>query len=99
MSLSGFLRQAALEKSDAVLKNRDNITLSDRDRDLFLEALENPPKPNERLIKAFKTYEEKKTVSLSPVLPLKGLNPELPKYPIPIARIARLAVDIQDLLN
>jgi uncharacterized protein (DUF1778 family) len=60
MTLSCFLRQAALEKSDEVLKNRDNITLSDRDRDLFLNALENPPKPNERLKKAFKNYENKK---------------------------------------
>lgn len=60
VTLSSFLRQAALEKSDAILKNRDNLTLSDRDRDLFLEALENPSKPSERLKQAFKTYEEKK---------------------------------------
>jgi uncharacterized protein (DUF1778 family) len=61
LTLSSFLRQAALEKSDEILKHRDNITLSDRDRDLFLEALENPPKPNERLKQAFKNYENKKS--------------------------------------
>ena len=60
MSLSAFLRQAALEKSDDVLKIRDAITLSDRDRDLFLSALENPPKPNKRLQQAFKTYQKRK---------------------------------------
>lgn len=60
MSLSAFLRQAALEKSDDVLRQRDMITLSDRDRDLFMTALENPSKPNNNLIKAFKFYYEKK---------------------------------------
>jgi uncharacterized protein (DUF1778 family) len=60
MTLSSFLRKAALEKSDDVLKSRDAITLSDRDRDLFLETLENPPKPNKRLKEAFKTYKDRK---------------------------------------
>lgn len=60
MTLSGFLRQAALEKSDDVLKNRDTIILSDRDKDLFLKALENPPKPNKRLVQAFKNYQKRK---------------------------------------
>jgi uncharacterized protein (DUF1778 family) len=61
MSLSAFLRQAALEKSNNVLKNRDTITLSDRDRDLFLDALENPPKPNKRLKQAFNMYQKRKS--------------------------------------
>lgn len=60
-TLSAFLRQAALEKSEEVLKHRDTITLSDRDRDIFMDALENPPKPNKRLIEAFKFYKERKT--------------------------------------
>lgn len=60
MTLSAFLRQAALEKSNDVLKNRDTLTLSDKDRDLFLDALENPSKPNERLKQAFSTYQKKK---------------------------------------
>lgn len=63
MTLSGFLRQAALEKSDNVLKNRDILTLSDRDRDLFLHALENPPQPNKRLLQAFKTYKRRKNIT------------------------------------
>lgn len=60
MTLSSFLRQAALEKSNEILKSRDAITLSDKDRDLFLEALENPPRPNKRLQQAFKTYQKRK---------------------------------------
>lgn len=57
MTLSAFLRQAALEKSEIVLKNRDDLTLSNRDRDLFLEALEKPTKPNKQLREAFKKYQ------------------------------------------
>ena len=60
MTLSGFLRQEALEKADNALKNRDVITLSDRDRDIFLDALENPPKPNKYLHQAFEEYEKRK---------------------------------------
>jgi uncharacterized protein (DUF1778 family) len=61
MSLSAFLRQAALEKSQVVLKSRDILTLSDRDRDLFLNALENPPEANKRLRQAFKNYQKRKS--------------------------------------
>lgn len=64
MNLSSFIRQAALEKSDAVLKNRGTITLSDKDRDLFLNALVNPPKPNKRLQQAFNVYNERKNYNL-----------------------------------
>ncbi len=61
MTLSSFLRQAALEKSEDILKSRDSLTLSNRDRDLFLGALESLPKPNKRLQKAFKTYQQRKS--------------------------------------
>lgn len=60
VTLSAFIRQAALEKSYNVLKYKDDLTLSDRDRDLFLEALENPPRPNKRLQQAFNTYRNLK---------------------------------------
>lgn len=63
MSLSAFLRQAALEKSNEVLKSRDTLTLSDKDRDLFLAALENPPKSNTRLRQAFSLYQKRKSGS------------------------------------
>ena len=53
------MKQDRIDKSDKVLKSRDSITLSDRDRDLFLEALENPPKPNKRLQQAFKAYQKR----------------------------------------
>lgn len=58
MNLSAFLRMAALERSAEILKESHVLSLSDRDRDLFLSALENPPKPNKNLKKAFSEYKK-----------------------------------------
>ena len=63
MSLSAFIRQVALERSEDIFKNKDILTLSNRDRDLFLEALEHPPKPNKRLQQAFRKYQKLKNES------------------------------------
>lgn len=46
------------------LKNRDVITLSNRDRDKFLDALENPPLPNKHLQQAFEEYDQRKSDNL-----------------------------------
>lgn len=61
MTLSSFLRQAALEKSEDILRSNEVITLSDRDRDLFLDALENPQKSNRNLLQAFRKYQKLKS--------------------------------------
>ena len=58
MNLSSFVRMSVLEKSTQVLRQHDTIFLSDKARDAFLEALQNPPKPNKELKKAFKEYEK-----------------------------------------
>lgn len=58
MNLSAFLRMAALERSAEVVKDSNILLLSDRDRDTFLNALENPPKPNKNLKKAFSQYRK-----------------------------------------
>ena len=39
-------------------KNTEIKPLSDRDRDSFLDALENPPEPNEKLKQAAKRHKE-----------------------------------------
>ncbi|HSX10527.1 MAG TPA: DUF1778 domain-containing protein [Chlamydiales bacterium] len=59
MNVSTYLRLIALERSVEILKNSETVVLSDRDRDLFLRALENPPKPNKNLKKAFASYRRK----------------------------------------
>lgn len=62
--LSGFA--VHIENSRIVLSPRverdplapDTLVLSDADRDAFLEALANPPEPNEALKQAFKKYRD-----------------------------------------
>ena len=56
MNLSSFLRKTAVEKASEVLRNNSSIVLSDEDRDAFLDALSNPPKPNKELKKALREY-------------------------------------------
>lgn len=57
MNLSSFIRMAALEKSSAILKDHTNtILLSNEDRDLFLKALEEPPKLNKSMESAIKKH-------------------------------------------
>lgn len=58
MDLSSFLRSAALEKSADIIKKNNLLVLSDRDRDLFLAALEATPEPNENLKRAFAEYKK-----------------------------------------
>jgi uncharacterized protein (DUF1778 family) len=43
--------------ADEVLEKHQTRTLSNKDRDIFLEMLENPPQPNEALLKAVKSYK------------------------------------------
>lgn len=52
VSLSIFLRMIALERSNEILKQKNTLTLADQDRDGFLNALKNPPKPNKALKEA-----------------------------------------------
>lgn len=51
-----FVRESALRRAEAILAEHERIVLSDRDRDRFLEALENPPKANRRLRESMKKY-------------------------------------------
>jgi uncharacterized protein (DUF1778 family) len=57
MNVSAYLRMVAIERSTEVLKNNRTILLSNQNRGIFLEALENPPKPNKNLKKAVKVYQ------------------------------------------
>jgi uncharacterized protein (DUF1778 family) len=58
MNLSSFIRMCALEKSAEVLKQSSSLVLSDRDRDMFLDLLENPPNPNKSLKRAMKNCKK-----------------------------------------
>lgn len=53
-TVSGFISQTMYETSQRVVAEQDTLTLSDRDRDAFLAALENPPAPTQALIDLMK---------------------------------------------
>jgi uncharacterized protein (DUF1778 family) len=52
--LTDFVLQLALREAKAVIEEAERIRLSERDTRLWLDLLDNPPKPNRRLIGAIK---------------------------------------------
>lgn len=56
VNASAFLRNAALEAAHEVVQANETMKLSNRDRDLLLQALDKPPAPSARLKKAMKKY-------------------------------------------
>lgn len=55
-SVSAFTVSSAVREAGEIIERFGMLSLSDRDRDAFLAALDNPPKPNARLRKAFKAH-------------------------------------------
>jgi len=49
-TVSSFMLQNATEAAFRVLAEQDVIVLSDRDRDAFLNAIDNPAEPTQALI-------------------------------------------------
>jgi len=58
-TVSAFTTAVALREAEQVIEKFGNLRLSDRDRDIFLAALDNPPEPNAKLRRAVKEYAEK----------------------------------------
>ena len=56
LSLTDFAVTTLYREAQEVLKNEQVLTLSDRDRDAFLAALDNPPKPNAAALRAARRY-------------------------------------------
>ncbi len=52
-SLSEFILGQALSAADEIIQEHETLTLQPADWDVFLDALENPPAPNENLQRAF----------------------------------------------
>jgi len=48
-TVSAFMIQNAYEAAQRLVADWETMTLSDRDRDAFLSALDHPPEPNEAL--------------------------------------------------
>lgn len=57
-TLNQFVVQSALQKAREVIESERIIRLTEKDADVFFEALENPPEPNEALKAAAQRHME-----------------------------------------
>ncbi len=57
-STSEFILANALAAADEVLREHEQLTLSPRDWDLFMDALDNPPAPGRKLLDALDSHEK-----------------------------------------
>ena len=58
ITVTDFAISALANSADEVLEQHQSRKLSNRDRDLFLAMLDNPPEPNEALRKAVRNYKK-----------------------------------------
>ena len=58
-SLSEFVLGQALHAADEVIQEYETLTLSEADWATFLDALENPPRPNAKLKQAFAEHKKR----------------------------------------
>jgi len=58
VNVSVSLRNAAIEAANKAIQENENMKLSNRDPDLFLQTLDHPPFPNTRLKKAMHEFEQ-----------------------------------------
>ena len=58
LSISDFMVQHAEAAAIRTIEEHDTWVLSERDREVFFAALENPPEPSPRLIAAIDLYHE-----------------------------------------
>ena len=54
LSLSSYILSSAIKQAELDIAENEMLILSNRDRDLVMSALENPPEPNEALRGMFK---------------------------------------------
>ena len=57
--LTSFVTDATIDRALEVIEKHDRLSLSNKDRDLFFAALENPPEPSNRLRAAAVKYKAK----------------------------------------
>jgi uncharacterized protein (DUF1778 family) len=57
-SLTDFIVSSAVESAKRILREKELIQLSQRDRMAFVDSLLHPPKPNRRLREAARRYEK-----------------------------------------
>lgn len=58
-SVSSFTVSTLVREAETVVQRHEGLVLSDRDRDAFLAALDNPPEPSERLRRYAREHEKR----------------------------------------
>ncbi len=58
-SLSEFVLGQALHAADEVIREHETLTLTEGDWEKFLDALESPPEPSEKLKQAFAEHKKR----------------------------------------
>jgi uncharacterized protein (DUF1778 family) len=58
--LSEFVRQHSVDAAKAVIREEEHVSLSQRDSLRVLDLLENPPRPNAKLLSAAKALPKRK---------------------------------------
>jgi len=56
-TLTDFIINAVQEKANAIINEHNSIIASEKDREIFFDALMNPPGPNQELLDAAKRYQ------------------------------------------
>ena len=54
LTLSSYILSSSIKQAEQDIADNEMLILSNRDRDLVMSALENPPEPNEALKGMFK---------------------------------------------
>ena len=57
-SLSDFVLRSAMEKAKIIVEERKTLLASKKDREIFFNALLNPPKPTDKLKAAARRYKQ-----------------------------------------
>ena len=58
-TVSDFVLANAVAAAERIIDSHEKITLSERDWDVFYDALVNPPEPNETLREAARRYRQR----------------------------------------
>ena len=58
-TVSGFILSSALTCADEAVRAHETMVLGKRDAEVFLDAILNPPKPNEKLRRAMREYRKR----------------------------------------
>jgi uncharacterized protein (DUF1778 family) len=57
-TLNQFVVQSALEKANSIIEQERLLNLTYEDARIVFQAIENPPEPNDNMVRAAKEYRE-----------------------------------------